>query len=117
MESIQGMYVTNMIELLLLETCLICDQQVIAQIENFKRIFTTPLMCSTLAENTTSTSFSASLSKLCTVTIRQHMPNKSSENFDKLGLPPKLVQQVSHGTLSKQLIHMWENQSDTAGMN
>ena len=48
------------------------------------------------------------LKKLCMLTIRQHLPIKSDENFAKLGLPSGLLSLVTLASLAKELDRMWQ---------
>ena len=43
------------------------------------------------------------LQKLCMITIRQHLPSKTDENFAKLGLPPVLLSLVKLHTLADEI--------------
>ena len=48
------------------------------------------------------------LHKLCVVTIRQHLPHKTDENFTRLGLPPGLLSKVTLRSLAEELDLMWQ---------
>ena len=49
----------------------------------------------------------ATLKKLCVITIRDHLPCKTIENFSKLGLPPGLLPMVTFSGLAEDLTLMW----------
>ena len=50
-----------------------------------------------------------SLQQMCVVTIRQHLPVKTVENFATLGLPPMLMSSVSLHGLAEEITQMWKS--------
>ena len=72
-----------------------CNQNIIAQIrqilEHFEQESHNP----------------ASMSKLCILTIRQHLPMKADANFARLGLPTRLLCLVKHEKLAEEIQFMF----------
>ena len=47
------------------------------------------------------------LTKLCVITIRQNLPCKTDEDFDRLGLPPALISLVKLSNVAEEIALMW----------